>query len=185
MQGRRGPRSSKSAAGWWPAWPRRRAEIAFLPFLYGSNAGPNASSCFIGMHGWHTKAHLLRAVFEGVAFSHKTHIDQLMAYRPPATAVRFAGGAAKSAFWLQMFADVLQLPVEVTATQELGAMGAAICAGVSVGMFGSFQEAVSRMVRVTSTVEPDPALKSVYQDKYGRYQSYIAALRAVWDKPSA
>jgi len=84
-----------------------------------------------------------------------------------------------------MFADVLQLPVEVTATQELGAMGAAICAGVSVGMFGSFQEAVSRMVRVTSTVEPDPALRSVYQDKYGRYQSYIAALRAVWDKPSA
>ncbi len=161
------------------------SEVAFLPFLYGSNAGPNASSCFIGMHGWHTKAHLLRAVFEGVAFSHKTHVDQLMAYRAPATTVRFAGGAAKSALWLQMFADVLQLPIEVTATQELGAMGAALCAGVAAGMFGSFPEGVSRMVKVSSTVEPDRKLKSVYEDKYQRYQSYIAALRTVWDKPKA
>ena len=158
-------------------------DVAFLPFLYGSNAGPNASSCFINMHGWHTKAHLLRAIFEGVVFSHRTHVDQLMAYRNKASAIRFAGGAAKSPFWLQMFADVLQLPVEVTASQELGAMGSAMCAGVAVGMFGSFPEAVSRMVRVTSTVEPDRALAAVYQDKYGRYQDYIAALRTVWDRP--
>jgi L-xylulokinase len=161
------------------------SEIAFLPFLYGSNAGPNASSCFIGMHGWHTKAHLLRAVFEGIAFSHKTHVDQLMAHRDRAAAVRFAGGAAKSSVWLQMFADVLQLPVELTAAQELGAMGAALCAGVAVGMFASFPEAVSRMVKVTSAVQPSSGTRSVYEDKYRRYQSYVTALRAVWDEPTA
>jgi L-xylulokinase len=159
--------------------------VAFLPFLYGSNAGPNASSGFLGMHGWHTRAHLLRAVFEGVTFSHKTHIDRLMAYRDPAAAVRFAGGAAKSSVWLQMFADVLQLPVEVTATQELGAMGAALCAGVAIGMFGSFPEAVTRMVRVASSVQPNPGMKSVYEDKYRRYQSYLTALSTVWDRPKA
>lgn len=163
----------------------RDSDVAFLPFLYGSNAGPNASSCFIGMHGWHTKAHLLRAVFEGVAFSHKTHVDQLLAYRQRAAAVRFAGGAAKSSIWLQMFADVLQLPVEVTATQELGAMGAALCAGVAIGLFGSYPEAVSRMVKVTNAVQPNPELGSVYEEKYQRYQSYITALRTVWDRPRA
>lgn len=161
------------------------SDVAFLPFLYGSNAGPNASSGFLGMHGWHTKAHLLRAVFEGVTFSHKTHIDRLMAYRGPAAAMRFAGGAAKSSVWLQMFADVMQLPVEVTATEELGAMGAALCAGVAVGMFKSFPEAVSRMVRVASSVQPNPAMKSVYEDKYQRYQAYLAALSTVWDRPKA
>ena len=108
---------------------RRTATSSSSPSSTGATPGPNASSCFLGMHGWHTRAHLLRAVFEGVAFSHRTHVDQLMAYRDRAAAIRFAGGATKSPIWLQMFADVLQLPVEVTATQELGAMGAAICAG--------------------------------------------------------
>ena len=158
------------------------SDVAFLPFLYGSNAGPNASSCFIGLHGWHKKAHLLRAVFEGVAFSHKTHIDWLMAYRARPEAARIAGGATKSSVWVQMFADVLQMPIEITATAELGAMGAALCGGVGAGLFQSFPEAVSRMVRVSKVVEPNPAQKSVYEEKYARYQSYIAALRNVWDR---
>jgi L-xylulokinase len=158
------------------------SDIAFLPFLYGSNAGPNASSCFVGIHGWHKKAHMLRAIFEGVVFSHKTHVDRLMAYREKPEAARIAGGAAKSSVWVQMFADVLQIPIEITATEELGAMGAALCAGVGAGLFHSFPEAVSRMVKVSKVVEPNTAHKKVYEEKYAQYQSYIAALRGVWDR---
>ena len=112
------------------------SDVLFLPFLYGSNVGPKASAGFLGLHGWQGKAHMLRAVFEGVVFSHKTHIDRLLGYRDRAQAARIAGGAAKSDVWVQMFADVLQLPIECTACEELGAMGAAMCAGVGVGIFG-------------------------------------------------
>ena len=109
------------------------SDVLFLPFLYGSNAGPKASAGFLGLHGWHGKAHMLRAVYEGVVFSHKTHVDRLLGHRGGAQAARIAGGAAKSEVWVQMFADVLQLPIELTDCEELGAMGAAMCAGVGVG----------------------------------------------------
>ena len=154
----------------------------FLPFLFGSTAGPNASSCFVGMRGWHTRAHLLRAIYEGVVFSHRSHIDRLMAHRERPEAVRIAGGAARSAVWVQMFADILQLPVEIPATDELGAMGAAICAGVAVGLFSSFGEAVSHMVKITRVVEPNPANRQVYEKKYARYRAVIEALGRVWDR---
>ena len=156
------------------------SEVLFLPFLYGSNSGPKASAAFLGLHGWHGKAHMLRAVYEGVVFSHKTHVERLLAHRAAAQAARIAGGAAKSSVWVQMFADVLQLPIECTASEELGAMGAAICAGVGVGLFGSFEEAVQRMVRVSRTVEPRKENREIYSEKYGRYRGHIEALRAAW-----
>ena len=123
---------------------------------------------------------MLRAVYEGVVFSHKTHVDRLLVHRGRPWAARIAGGAAKSDVWVQMFADVLQLPIELTACEELGAMGAAICAGVGVSLFGSFEEAVARMVRVSRTVEPRRENRQVYCDKYGRYMRHIEALRAAW-----
>ncbi len=160
--------------------PPEKSDVIFLPFLYGSNAGPRAWGGFLGLHGWHTRAHLLRAVYEGVAFSHRTHVDRFLLVRPRARAARIAGGAAKSDVWLQIFADVLQLPIEVTACEELGAMGAAMCAGVGIGLFSSFEEAVSRMVRLSRTVEPDPGKKGVYEEKYAAYRRCIDALQAVW-----
>jgi len=160
--------------------PPEKSDVLFLPFLYGSNAGPRASAGFLGLHGWHTKAHMLRAIYEGVAFSHKTHVDRLLAAHPSAKAARIAGGAAKSEVWLQIFADVLQLPIEITASEELGAMGAAMCAGVGIGLFSSFEDAVSRMVRVSRTVEPDAGKKATYEEKYSTYKRFIKALQGVW-----
>ncbi|UCF97795.1 MAG: carbohydrate kinase [Spirochaetaceae bacterium] len=156
------------------------SDIVFLPFLYGSNVGPNAASCFLGLHGWHRKEHLLRAVFEGVVFSHKTHVDRLLTYRDTPKVARMAGGAAKSPIWVQMFADVLGIPIELTSNEELGAMGAAICAGVGVGVFASFEEAVDRMVCVSQTVEPRSDYTKLYADKYVRYQKYLRALAEAW-----
>ncbi len=154
-------------------------DVVFLPFLYASNEGPDASAAFVGMHGWHGKGHLLRAVYEGVAFSHKTHVDRLLSHRDAPCAARIAGGAARSDVWVQMFADVLQLPIEVTACEELGAMGAAITAGIGVRLFDSFPDAAARMVRTAETVMPRPASAAVYRDKYARYRRVVEALRGI------
>ncbi len=156
------------------------SQVTFLPFLYGSNEGSGASAGFLGLHGWHGRAHMLRAVYEGVVFSHKRHLERLLRHRPAARAARIAGGAARSDVWVQMFSDVLGLPIEVTACEELGAMGAAICGGVGVGIFGSFEDAVRKMVRVSRTVEPRASLGPVYQDKYRRYVATLDALKGAW-----
>jgi L-xylulokinase len=162
------------------AIPPEDSDVLFFPFLYGSNVGPKASAGFFGLHGWHGKAHMLRAVYEGVVFSHKTHVDRLLGHRAGARSARIAGGAAKSAVWVQMFADVLQIPIELTACEELGAMGAAMCGGVAVGLFSSFEQAVQGMVHVSHTVEPKTENRQIYREKYGRYTNHIEALRAAW-----
>ena len=71
-------------------------DVYFLPFLYGSNAHPLGKGAFVGLTTYHNKAHMLRAVYEGVVFSHKTHIERLLSSRKPPEAIRMAGGACNS-----------------------------------------------------------------------------------------
>jgi L-xylulokinase len=156
------------------------ASILFLPFLFGSNAAPDAKACFLGLNGWHTRGHVLRAVQEGVVFSHRAHVDRLMRFRAPASSIRLTGGGARSKAWVQMFADAFQLPVEVPSGTELGAVGAAIAASVAVGCHGTYEEAVRRMVRVAAVHEPDPTRKDVYARKYDRYKLALESLGRVW-----
>jgi L-xylulokinase len=150
----------------------------FLPFLYGSNAGPDAQCAFLGVNGQHRRAHLLRAVYEGIAFSHRTHIEKLAAVHAMPRAARIAGGVSASPVWVQMFADVLGVSVECIAAKELGALGCAIASGVAVGLFPSFQEAVKDMVRVSCRVEPDGAAGEAYAGKYRRYRAAAEAAQA-------
>lgn len=154
--------------------------IVFVPFLYGSNAGPNAKSVLVGLEGWHKRAHVIRAIYEGICFSHKWHIGKLMEYREKPDAARMAGGAVRSDVWVQMFADVLQMPMEITGASELGTLGAAICAGVGARLFADFDEATDTMVKVVGRVEPDLAKKEIYERKYYRYKKAIACLDDYW-----
>ncbi len=158
----------------------QEANIVFLPFLFGSNAAPDAKACLLGLAGWHTRAHVVRAIYEGVVFGHRAHVDRLLRHRGPFQSIRLTGGAARSRPWVQVFADCFQMPVEVPAGEELGALGAAMCAGVAAGVFHDWQEAVAAMVRLDRVQEPDQALAAVYAGKYARYQKVIAALGPAW-----
>jgi len=156
------------------------SDVIFLPFLHGTNIGKDAQACFLGLKARHRREHLLRSIYEGVIFAHKTHIEKLLAFRDPPQAVRLTGGAARSSVWVQMFADALQLPIEITAGTELGSLGAAICAGLATGHFSSFEQAAARMVRVACTYSPDPAKKCVYERKYAAYRKAIETLGPLW-----
>jgi L-xylulokinase len=156
------------------------SEVYFLPFLNGSNDDPLGKASFVGLTGYHEKIHCIRAVYEGVVYSHKTHIDRLLATRSAPSAIRMAGGAVNSAVWVQMFADVLGYPVETIDVKELGALGCAMAAAIAAGEFRDYGEAVAAMVRIKARVEPDPAARKIYAAKYEKYAAIRDALAGVW-----
>ncbi len=159
-----------------------KCEVYFLPYLYGSNVHPLAKGSFIGLTTYHEMGHLLRAVYEGVAFSHKTHIERLLSAREAPRAIRMAGGATNSPLWVQLFADVLGYPIEtVSGVTELGALGGAMAAAVSVGVFASYTKAAKAMVRVNEPINPDPGKTSIYARKYDTFTAISQALNPIWE----
>ncbi len=151
----------------------------FLPFLYGCNLPAAVPSGFIGLKAKHTRGDLLRAVYEGVVFSHFTHLKRLLEFRPAPACIRFTGGAARSGVWVKMFADCFQIPIEIPAGSELGAQGAAIAAAVAIGHYPGYPEAVGAMTRIARRCEPDPSLGGIYQRKFSRYIATANALAAI------
>jgi len=156
-------------------------EIVFLPYIFGSNYNPRARACFVGLEASHTRAQVIRSVLEGIALGHKVHVEKLLAARSAPKAVRLAGGAAKSALWAQIFADVLELPVEIVETEELGTLGCAMAAAVAVGLFADLKAAARAMVRVRGRVEPDPAASRSYRRKFKLHKAASAALEGTWE----
>ena len=154
--------------------------LFFLPFLYGSNVGPDAKSAFIGLEARHGKKEMLRAIYEGVAFCHKYHIERLRKYIEKLDVVRMAGGAARSSVWMQLFADVLGVPVEISKASELGAMGVAMEAAVGTGLYPDIKSAVSDWVKIKAIYQPNPEKVKFYEKKYQVYKKIIYQLDSIW-----
>ena len=156
------------------------SQVLFLPFLFGTNVNADAKACFLGINNLHRKAHLLRAVYEGVAFSHRTHMENLLRFRDRPSSIRISGGAARSRIWVQIFADVFQIPIEVSAASELGAMGAAMCAGIATGAYRDFYRAADVFAKVRYTCAPNPNYAKIYDDKFRLYQKLNRILEETW-----
>ncbi|MDD5939025.1 MAG: carbohydrate kinase [Clostridiales bacterium] len=153
----------------------------FLPFLTASNVDPRARSAFVGLNASHTRKHLLRAVYEGIAFSHRWHLERLLATRPGSGGhIRLAGGAARSRVWTQIFADVMGIPVETVSAGETGALGCAVAVASAVGDFSSVDEAAAHMCALAPAVEPDPPAREAYDKKYALYCRTIHCLDGLW-----
>jgi L-xylulokinase len=169
---------SEQVAGLPPAG----SGVIFHPFLFGSNIQPSARAGFYGVAGWHTRAHLLRAIYEGIVYGHLSHIQKLQAAGAQIDSVRLTGGGARSSVWAQIFADTLGLPIEVPAGSEIGARGAAICAGVGVGAYTDYDEAVRRTVAVERRQEPNPEAAPLYRAGYAEYTGLLQSMREPWER---
>jgi len=156
--------------------PPEESSALFVPFLYGSNMPGCDTASFFGLRSSQGKEHLLRAIFEGVVFSHKMHMDRLLVCRERPAAIRLAGGAAKSAVWAQMFADVIGIPMEVVAVSELGTLGCAMAGAVAAGVYSDYPQAAQAMVELAGTYVPDAAKHAIYAEKYKKYLSNLKAL---------
>jgi L-xylulokinase len=167
---------------------RRLAEVEprlddpyFHPFLYGSALGSQYRAGFNGLAGWHGEGHLIRALFEGVVFEHRRHIETLRAARATIERATLSGGGARSAVWGQMFADCLGIPISVAEEEETGALGAALGAGVGVGVFADYEQAVAAMTRIRRTFEPDPRMAAHYDHRYTTSRDLTEALQGFWN----
>lgn len=153
----------------------------FHPFLYGSGQGAEFRSGLYGLAGWHSEGHVLRALFEGVMFEHRRHIDVLRNAGVSFERAVLSGGGSRSPHWPQMFADCLGVPIAVAEAQETGALGAAIGAAVATGHVASYEDGVDRMTRTKATYAPNAAAKPQYDTRFATYLSLTDAMRDFWN----
>ena len=152
----------------------------FHPYLYGSRLGADMRAGFYGIAGWHREGHLLRALFEGVTFEHRRHVDVLRAAGTPFESATLSGGGARSALWPQMFADVLGIPIALASCEETGALGAAIAAGVGAGVFPDLADGVAAMTSEQAAFAPDAGMAAHYEERYRTFGLLAEAMKPFW-----
>ena len=156
--------------------------LLFLPYLQGERTphlDPHARGAWIGLTAAHQRRHLVRAVLEGVAFSLKDCFALLAEQGLPLAQLRVTGGGARSALWRQICADALERPITTLAADEGPAFGAALIAGVAVGLYPSLAAACERTVRLADEVAPDSATAPAYRAQYDLYRAAYPALRDI------
>jgi len=154
----------------------------WAPYLMGERTphlDPDARAAFVGLTASHTRAHLIRAVLEGVAYSLKDTFTILDEIGVPARQVRLGGGGARSPLWRQIQADVYGNEVEILAAEEGAAYGAAILAGVGAGYWSSVDQACEAVVRVAARVEPNRDATALMQRNYQVFRRIYPALRQI------
>jgi xylulokinase len=152
----------------------------WLPYLMGERApylGPSARAAFVGLTASHTKAHLTRAVLEGVAFSLRDSIEIFKELGAEIGSIRLGGGGARSPLWQKVQTDVYKSPTELIEAEEGAAYGAAILAGVGVGAWETVDEACEHTIRVTKRIECDVESAKVLDRNYKAYRLLYEALR--------
>ena len=150
--------------------------VQFLPYLFSSNLGDNLSSGFYGLANAHGLPHLVQAVYEGICFSQHSHLERIIALSGRDRLLRLTGGPARSNAWMQMVADISEIPVEVMHVKESGCLGAAIAAAVGSGTYPSFLDAMAAMCPTGSRLEPDAAAAPRYREKYAYFRELAAKL---------
>ena len=161
---------------------RSRAERPvplYHPFLFGSPYEAPASASLFGVQSWHDRADLFQAMIEGTIFNHREHVETLRL----TGAVRrlgVSGGGSGQASIAQMFADILNVPVEISSVREAGALGAALTASVAVGLYDSLEDAVVAQDIPMTVYQPEPARVRIYEGIYQRYVALTQAMKPFW-----
>ena len=163
--------------------PAGSEDAFWAPYLMGERTphlDPNARAAFVGLTASHTRAHLIRAVLEGVAYSLKDTFTIFGEIGVPVQRIRLGGGGARGALWQQIQADVYGHEVEILQAEEGAAYGAAILAGVGAGSWKSVDEACDAAVKVAKVVKPGKWGSVVMRSGYQTYRRIYPALRGIF-----
>jgi xylulokinase len=161
--------------------------LVLLPYLSGTVTpafDPAARGLLFGLTLRHERAHLVRAVLEGVAMACADLLDEARRLGVTFTEVRSVGGGARSDLWSQIKADVTGVPVRrVLAAEHAGSLGAAVLAGVGCGLLESVERGADELVRLGRTFEPDPRTTAAYAEARHVYRQLYPRVRDLFDVP--
>jgi xylulokinase len=156
--------------------------VLWAPYLMGERTphlDPDARAALVGLAASHTRAHVIRAILEGVAFSLRDSFEVFREMGVPLESVRLGGGGARSPLWRQIQADIYGRSVALLEAEEGAAFGAALLAGVGAGIWPSVDAACARAVRVASETQPDSASADLLNRQYAAYRALYPALKAI------
>ena len=146
--------------------------VFFLPYLMGERSphnDANARGTFIGMSMDTTRADMYQAVLEGVAFAIRDSFEVAKSLGIDIKRSKICGGGAKSPLWKKIFANVLNIDIDIIESEEGPGYGGAMLAAVACGEFASVEEAAAKLVKVVDTVSPDPELAAKYEVQYQKF----------------
>lgn len=156
--------------------------LLWAPYLMGERTphlDPKARAALVGLTASHTRAHVVRAILEGVAFSLRDSLEIFREMNVPMEKIRLAGGGARSAVWRQIQADIYGQAIETVEAEEGAAYGVALLAGVATGIWKGVDAACDEVVKVRERQEPDMATREVLEKQYSRYRALYPALSSV------
>jgi len=156
--------------------------LLWAPYLMGERTphlDPNARGALAGLTAQHTRAHVIRAILEGVAFSLRDTLTIFRDLGVPVNSIRLGGGGARSPLWQQIQSDIYGMRVDLIAAEEGAAYGAALLAGVGAGVWRSVEVACETSVHVAKQVEPIAKNVELMNRRYEEYRKLYPALRAI------
>jgi xylulokinase len=157
--------------------------LLWTPYLMGERTphlDPQARAALVGLTASHTRAHMIRAILEGVAFSLRDTFGIFAEMNVPVRNIRLGGGGARSALWRQIQADVYGREVEIVEAEEGAAYGAAILAGVGAKLWPSVDDACRSVVRVAKRIPANSANVAVMNKSYAAYRKVYPATRSIF-----
>lgn len=162
--------------------------VLWAPYLMGERTphlDPNARAALVGLTARHTRAHVVRAILEGVAFSLKDTLQIFAAMKVPVRVIRLGGGGARSPLWRQIQADIYEHEVQIVAADEGAAYGAALLAGVGGGLWPDVDTACNSAVKVETTVSAQPRNFASLREAYSAFRRLYPALKAIQQASAA
>jgi xylulokinase len=156
--------------------------LFWTPYLMGERTphlDPNARGVLAGLTASHTRAHVVRAILEGVAFSLRDTFAIFAEMNVPVKRIVLGGGGARSALWRQIQADVYGQEVQILEAEEGAAYGAAILAGVGAAVWPSVDDACASVLRVRERVQPQPGSAAVMASSYAVYRRIYPGMKAI------
>lgn len=155
----------------------------FLPYLMGERSphnDPSARGTFIGMSMDTTRADMTQAVLEGVAFAIRDSIEVARSLGISIERSKICGGGARSSLWRKIFANVLDLELDMVNSEDGPCFGGAMLAAVACGEYENVEQCVQKVVKVVHTVKPDPAVVSRYEERYQKFRKIYPALQTLF-----
>ncbi len=162
-----------------------RNRVFFLPYLMGERSPINdtdARACFLGMSMDSSRADLVQAVLEGVAFAIRDSLEVAKSLGVTPERSKLCGGGARSPLLRRILANVLDLPLDIPQTEEGPGYGGAMLAMVGCGAYTTVRDCAETLVRVTDTVEPEAELAARYEEQYRKFRLIYPTLKTLFPK---